>query len=156
MEFTLSTLMILLTITTAFLSIILASLKISEFHKNRPILKMTFKYPGIIFERGQPKEKCFLLIVSNIGQRPILIQQFFGITKIGEHFIITSDSDPSFEYPKSLKETETLFLKADIDKLKDENLKQLGIYDGSGKKWKLNRKQIKEINRKSAELRENL
>ncbi len=148
-----STLMTLLTITTAILSIILASLKISEFRKNKPILRMTFVYPGIIFEQGQPKEKCFLLIISNVGQRPILIQQFFGITKIGEHFIITSDNDPTFQYPKSLKETETLFLKADLEKLKNENLKELGVYDGSGKKWKLNRKQIKEINRKSIELR---
>ena len=145
-----------LTITTAVLSIILAYLRIIEFCKNRPILKFTFMYPAILFERGSDEhESWFILNITNIRQRPILVKNFYGIDKAGNNFMIMPDAyDPRFQYPKNLKETDDMSLKADLQDIKSRYIKELGVHDSSGKKWKLNKKQIKQINKKSQELRD--
>ena len=145
-----------LAITTAILSIVLAFLKISEFLKNRPILKFTFMYPGVLLEIGSDKhEKWFILDITNIGQRPVLVKNFYMVDKGGQGFVIAPDhQDPRFQYPKTLKETENMSLKANFEEIKKIELKELGIVDSSGKHWKLSRKQIREINKTSLELKQ--
>jgi hypothetical protein len=112
-------------------------------------------YPGIILEPDtQHREEWFILNITNIGQRPILITKFCGIDKSGQSFIISPDHyDSHFSYPKTLKETENMSLKANIEQFKKRELKELGVYNSSRKNWKLSRKQIKDINKTSRNLR---
>ena len=131
-----------LTITTAILSIILAYLRIDEFLKDRPILKFMF-----YFEISDKGEKIFYLDMVNIGRRPIVITGYFSMEKTGSLLLNFLDSPHGF--PISLKEVEIHTFRLQISEIKKGGVKELRIHDSSGKKWKLSRKQIREINKTS-------
>jgi len=131
-----------LTITTAILSIILAYLRIDEFLKDRPILKFTF-----YFEISDKGEKIFYLDMVNIGRRPIVITGYYSMEKTGSLLLNFLDSPRGF--PISLKEAEIHTFRLQISEIKKGGVKELRIHDSSGKKWKLSRKQIREINKTS-------
>lgn len=142
----------ILTASTAILSIILALLKIHDFYKNRAILKLSYIYPALLISQYERTE-WFTLHATNVGQRPCCIQGFYLKEINGNQGLVTNDNDPSFALPKTLNETDSLNLRAIIDEVKLRDLSEVGVWDSFGKYWKLSKKQIKQINKKSSELK---
>lgn len=105
-------------------------------------------YRAIIIGVGYRDEKTYLAYnITNIGKEPVLVTHFGGTIKDPKHnaFCITPESG---EIPKMLQPGEQIFLKTNIDLMKEflnETLLTLNVTDSLGRKFNCPKRDIKKI-----------
>jgi hypothetical protein len=87
------------------------------------------------------------MTVANVGRRPIVWQGWGGKYKKrrnGSHFAIF-DKSVKNHLPKRLEEGDSHTACVDLEGGFLDNVKSFFMWDASGKKWKLSRKQVTKL-----------
>jgi hypothetical protein len=134
----------------AILSSVITILNIARWVQDRYRLKvegMIGKFHGIgTLPAKPPKGTQFLITVTNIGRRPIMVQ--------GIGFVISKNDQGALVavgLPKMLKEGEYHMEWTDDFEMLSEKVKNIFAWDSAGRKWKMGRRNLRRLKAQAVE-----
>ena len=103
-------------------------------------------YIGVMLP-GDSSKKVFYVVMTNIGRRPVFVSGWGGLRKKekGEKIRKVGIFAVARNLPKMLKEGEYNIEYIEDFSFFSHNIREVHAWDSTGKKWKINRKNLRRL-----------